>query len=183
MISFCQGAGCIREPGGWSSRNLLRYRRPRLHGVVRECRLVSAIQLRAAHAGSGDHLRAGGPEIGRYDALDAARVSRRIRESADLPSAVDQILNIYREALRTWETSRSARASRALEARGTAKYLRRVSRQFTEELATRLVEQDLQLQAVLRSMEQSRSRRLTAPFRQARRLLEGPFAALTSARK
>lgn len=45
-------------------------------------------------------------EIARYDANDAARVSERIRSTAGLDSAVEEILGLYREAIvefATWE--------------------------------------------------------------------------------
>lgn len=40
-----------------------------------------------------------GREIARYDPQDAAEVSRRIRESAGLDAAVDEIVSLYQEAL------------------------------------------------------------------------------------
>jgi glycosyl transferase family 4 len=42
-------------------------------------------------------------EIRQYDPIDAAEVSRRIRDSAGLDGQVDQLLALYREVLAEWE--------------------------------------------------------------------------------
>jgi hypothetical protein len=60
--------------------------------------------------------------IAQYDPLDAAEVSRRIRASADIETALDQLIAIYTEAV---EEARSAHWDLPAEDRAAADYLRR----------------------------------------------------------
>jgi len=60
-------------------------------------------------------------EIGRYDAIDAAEVSRRVRETAGLESALDLLLAIYAEVLA--ESERLDPPDPEAEARAVAAYL------------------------------------------------------------
>ncbi len=46
-------------------------------------------------------------EIDKYDAEDAGRVSRWVREGAGLTSAVDQVLEVYAETINDWRVSGS----------------------------------------------------------------------------
>jgi hypothetical protein len=57
-------------------------------------------------------------EIGRYNAADAAEVSRRIRASAGLDAQVDQLVALYREVLAEWK--HTSPPSRSSEARAAA---------------------------------------------------------------
>jgi hypothetical protein len=62
-------------------------------------------------------------EIGRYDAEDAAEVSRRVRAGAGLGEAVEELLGLYREVVAEQGRRRHAGAG---EHRATARYLRRL---------------------------------------------------------
>lgn len=61
-------------------------------------------------------------EIARYDANDAAEVSRRVRASADLDSVVDNALALYHEVITEFRDR--AAANRTEENRAVAEYLR-----------------------------------------------------------
>jgi glycosyltransferase involved in cell wall biosynthesis len=61
-------------------------------------------------------------EIARYDALDAAEVSRQIRAVAGREQAVDEIIDIYKEAIA--EFRRAPERNADAEARAVARYLR-----------------------------------------------------------
>ena len=61
-------------------------------------------------------------EIARYDPKDAKEVSRRIRDSAGLDAAVDELLELYDEVLE--EDARAERADPFAELRAAADYLR-----------------------------------------------------------
>ena len=61
-------------------------------------------------------------EIERYDAVDAAEVSRRVRGLANGESAVDQIVALYREALE--EHGSGGACDAAAEGRAAADYIR-----------------------------------------------------------
>jgi hypothetical protein len=60
-------------------------------------------------------------EIARYDAADAARVSRRVRADADRAQAFGEVVSLYREVI---EEHRTALRDPQAEARATAAYLR-----------------------------------------------------------
>lgn len=63
-------------------------------------------------------------EIARYDAVDAAEVSRRVRNGAGREAAIDQILTLYDDVVSEFEvTSRDADA----EARAEAVYLQQLA--------------------------------------------------------
>ncbi len=62
-------------------------------------------------------------EIERYDAADAAAVSRRVRASAGREEAVDALLALYADVLARWQAAAS-RAGAAEESRAAARYLR-----------------------------------------------------------
>lgn len=69
-------------------------------------------------------------EIARYDADDAAEVSRRIRSSAGREAAIDQIVALYQDVVAEFEvTKRDADA----EARAEAFYLRELVKHFEEQ--------------------------------------------------
>lgn len=64
-------------------------------------------------------------EIARYDPIDAAEVSRRLRATAGLENAVDELLALYQEVLE--ERMSPGGANDAREYRATATYLRWLS--------------------------------------------------------
>ena len=70
-------------------------------------------------------------EIGRYDPSDAATVSQRIRDTACRTAAIDQIVALYEDVIREFESS-DARDHDA-EARAEASYLRELNRHFEAE--------------------------------------------------
>jgi glycosyltransferase involved in cell wall biosynthesis len=70
-------------------------------------------------------------EIARYDAEDAAEVSRRIRDQAGLEAAVDQIVALYQEVL--GEHGGGSAADAVGEGRAAAAYLRRVTSHLRNE--------------------------------------------------
>ncbi len=70
-------------------------------------------------------------EIARYDAADAAEVSRRIRATAGLHTLVDDTLALYHEVLD--EFAEAGAPSAEMEARAAAAYLRWVSEQWRAE--------------------------------------------------
>jgi hypothetical protein len=61
-------------------------------------------------------------EIARYDAADAAEVSRRVRAVADLCAVIDEAISVYQQAVEVY--ARSERPNPLDEARATADYLR-----------------------------------------------------------
>lgn len=64
-------------------------------------------------------------EIARYDPQDAAEVSRRIRASAGIESAVDEIVALYREVIDEYAAGgERAGAAASAEGRAAAAYLR-----------------------------------------------------------
>ena len=69
-------------------------------------------------------------EIARYDAVDAAEVSRRIRNGAGREASIDQIVGLYHEAVCEFEaTARDADA----EARAEALYLQQLALHLEEQ--------------------------------------------------
>lgn len=60
-------------------------------------------------------------EISRYDAADAAEVSRRVREDANQSDAFDELIALYQEVL---EEHRKTERDAAEESRAVARYLR-----------------------------------------------------------
>ena len=66
-------------------------------------------------------------EIGRYDAADAAAVSRRVRCEAGREAVVDTLLELYREVL-----TQEAPAGTETEAEATYHYLRKIGVLFKE---------------------------------------------------
>ena len=69
-------------------------------------------------------------EIGRYDAADAAAVSRLVRATAGRDGAVDALLALYREVLERWRTAPS-HADAAEESRSASRYLRTLTASMT----------------------------------------------------
>lgn len=69
-------------------------------------------------------------EIVRYDADDAAEVSRRIRSGAGREAAIDQIVALYHNVIAEFEV---ARRDPDVEARAEAFYLRQLSKHFDEQ--------------------------------------------------
>lgn len=67
-------------------------------------------------------------QVRRYDAADAADVSRRIRATAGFDAVVDQILAVYEDALAEWRTG--LRPSIEEEAAAVSAYLQWLARQF-----------------------------------------------------
>ena len=72
-------------------------------------------------------------EIARYDASDAAEVSRRVRVSCDVGSVVDDAVELYREVIEAFR-ERSA-SSAAEENRAVAEYLRWMTLAARQKLA------------------------------------------------
>lgn len=62
-------------------------------------------------------------QIARYDAADAAEVSRRVRATAGREEAVDALLALYGDVLDRWRSAPS-RADAAEESRSASRYLR-----------------------------------------------------------
>lgn len=62
-------------------------------------------------------------EIGRYDAADAADVSRRVRATAGRDEAVDGLVALYGDVLNQWHNAPS-HADAAEESRSASRYLR-----------------------------------------------------------
>ncbi len=71
-------------------------------------------------------------QIALYDPSDAAKVSRRIRDTAGREAAIDQIVAVYHEVIGEFCESGSARDHDA-EARAEASYLRDLTRYFESE--------------------------------------------------
>jgi len=63
-----------------------------------------------------------GKEIARYDAVDAAEVSRRMRSSAGIDATVDEIIALYGEILAEYAGANAVDAE--AEGRAAAAYLR-----------------------------------------------------------
>lgn len=70
-------------------------------------------------------------EIGRYDASDAAEVSRSIRASAGRDSAIDHIVELYENVVRDFEENNTR--DREAEARAEAAYLQQLSKHYETE--------------------------------------------------
>lgn len=81
-------------------------------------------------------------EIVRYDANDAAEVSRRIRTGAGHEAAIDQVIALYHDVIAEFEV---ARPDPDAEARAEAFYLRQLSRHFEEQRDGFLNSQTFQL--------------------------------------
>jgi hypothetical protein len=72
-----------------------------------------------------------GREIARYDATDAAEVSRRIRASAGLDALVEEIVELYREVIE--EHAGSPPADALAEGRAAAAFIRSLERAVKKE--------------------------------------------------
>jgi hypothetical protein len=70
-------------------------------------------------------------EIGRYDAVDAALVSQRIRSTAGRDSAIDQIIATYEEVISEFEAG--GPRDQDAEGRAEAAYLRELNRHYEAE--------------------------------------------------
>ena len=71
-------------------------------------------------------------EASRYDSADAAEVTRRIRATAGLDAAIDELVSVYSEAIA--EQARSGPPDLAAEARAAAAYLRWLTPRWSETL-------------------------------------------------
>ncbi len=69
-------------------------------------------------------------EIARYDAQDAAEVSRRIRSDAGREAAIDQIVDVYREVIR--EFAETHVRDLDAEGRAEASYLKQLSMHYEQ---------------------------------------------------
>lgn len=69
-------------------------------------------------------------EISRYNAQDAALVSKRLRESAGHEKVIDEIVSLYQEVIE--ENKTRGAQDPALEARAAAEYLRELSPRLKE---------------------------------------------------
>jgi glycosyltransferase involved in cell wall biosynthesis len=85
-------------------------------------------------------------QIDRFDARDAARVTRWVRREADVERALDQLETLYREALRT----HSSRSDPAAELAAASAYLERISREYKQGQEIRLELQ--QARALIRQL-------------------------------
>ncbi len=81
-------------------------------------------------------------EIARYDPQDAAEVSRRIRESAGREKAIDQIVDLYHNVIREFET---CERDLDAEARAEATYLQQLAMHLEEQRNVLLNSQTFQL--------------------------------------
>ncbi len=81
-------------------------------------------------------------EIARYDPHDAAEVSRRIRESAGREKAIDQIVDLYHEVVREFET---CERDLDVEARAESVYLQQLAIHLEEQRNTLLNSQTFRL--------------------------------------
>jgi len=81
-------------------------------------------------------------EIARYDAQDATEVSRRIRDTAGRETAIDQIIKLYSDVIREFETyQRNPDA----EARAESMYLQQLAIHLEQERDTLLNSQTFRL--------------------------------------
>ena len=81
-------------------------------------------------------------EIGRYDPRDAAEVTRRIRAGAGREQAIDQIVALYQEVVREFETSQRDLDA---EARAEATYLQQLAIHLENQRNTLLNSQTFRL--------------------------------------
>ena len=81
-------------------------------------------------------------EIARYDARDAAEVSRRIRKGTGREAAIDQIVALYHDVIGEFETTESDPDA---EARAEATYLQQLATYFEVERNTFLNSQTFRL--------------------------------------
>ena len=81
-------------------------------------------------------------EIARYDPQDAAEVSRRIRESAGRERSIDQIVALYQEVVREFETNKRDLDA---EARAESTYLQQLAIHLEEQRNTLLNSQTFRL--------------------------------------
>jgi Glycosyltransferase Family 4 len=72
-------------------------------------------------------------EVARYDAADAAEVSRRVRQLSDSERAVDQLVTLYREVIE--EHRRAPQADALAESRAAADFMRWLSTHQQERLS------------------------------------------------
>lgn len=72
-------------------------------------------------------------EIARYDPADAAEVSRRIRATAGLDAAIDELISLYHEVIT--EHGAAGAPSAEAEGRAAAAFLRRLSLSFNSQLS------------------------------------------------
>ena len=78
-------------------------------------------------------------ELRKYDPADVVAVSQAIREGSSLTGAVDQMLDLYRTTLVTWQTNSPTRVSAesvTAEGRAVASYLRWMSLSATDRVAS-----------------------------------------------
>lgn len=93
-------------------------------------------------------------EIARYDPRDAAEVSRRIRESAGREKAIDQIVDLYHEVVREFET---CKRDLDAEARAESAYLQQLAIHLEEQRDTLLNSQTFRLRQRLLNLPLARS--------------------------
>jgi glycosyl transferase family 4 len=74
-------------------------------------------------------------ELARYDALDAAAVSRRVRETAGLEPAVDEIVKVYEEAVA--ELRAAGGPDFRAEERAAAEYIQLLHKEWSRDLTWR----------------------------------------------
>jgi Glycosyltransferase Family 4 len=85
-------------------------------------------------------------EIARYDPRDAAEVSRRIREGAGREKAIDQVVDVYHEVVRKFET---CKRDVDAEARAESAYLQQLAIQLEDQRNTLLNSQTFRLRQLL----------------------------------
>jgi hypothetical protein len=89
-------------------------------------------------------------EIARYDPADAQAVGARIRQTAGLGVAVEQIVAVYERVVAAWG---AARRDPAAESRAVSDYLRWFSRSYPEGLVADLQQVEAARQALLRQID------------------------------
>ena len=95
------------------------------HGSAEAVELRCLAPFRGAERGGVEG------EIGRYDAGDAAEVSRRIRTSAGREIAIEHIVELYHDVVREFEED--VTRDREAEARAEAAYLQQLSKHYESE--------------------------------------------------
>jgi hypothetical protein len=101
-------------------------------------------------------------EIARYDAVDAALVSREVRSTGGLDALLDQLTAIYGEVI---EESRACEADLAAEQRAAAAYLRQLSPRLYDGDLLRMAFQRLRRLPLAGAWMRLRARREQSTYR------------------
>jgi hypothetical protein len=114
---------------------------PRIGPLVTSDEVDGLLQLNFGIRAMGPRLKpealgqAVARELARYDALDAAAVSQRVRETAGLEPAVDEIVKVYEEAVA--ELRASGGPDFRAEERAAAEYIQLLHKEWSRDLTWR----------------------------------------------